>query len=249
MLKINNLSVSVDDKTILNNFDLQLNDGEIHVLMGKNGTGKSTISKVIMGDESYKVNSGDIYFNDTKLNDLSVSDRALLKIFLLGQNPIAVEGITTAGLLRTVLGKDGHVDIFKFNKELEEICEKLDLPKNFIHREINVGASGGERKKSELIQLWMLKPNLIILDELDSGLDVDALKICANSINDYYKEYKPTILIITHHTQIFDYIKPSKVHILANGKIIKTGNLDMAYEIEKNGFSITNELDGIDNYE
>ena len=244
MLNIKNLTAYVGDKKILDNINLNINDGEIHAIMGPNGTGKSTICKVLMGDLEYKIVSGTITYNGNVINDYDSSKRSLDGIFLLNQMPISVEGVTYAEMLRVALkAKTGkQINIFEFNKELETICEKLHLPKSFIHREINVGMSGGERKKNELLHMWVLKPSLLILDELDSGLDVDALKICSESIKEYYEKYKPSILIITHHTEVLEYIKPDFVHVLKNGSIVKTGNYDLAKNIEKYGFNNANEL-------
>ena len=241
MLKINNLNVSVSDKEILNRFNLNINDGEIHALMGPNGVGKSTICKTILGDKNYQITSGDIIYNNHVLNDMSTTERARLGIFLLNQNPITIEGVSNAEMLRTVLSEknDSPVDIFKFNNKMLEICKKIDLPVSFIHRNINEGMSGGERKKNELLHLWMLEPSFIILDEVDSGLDVDAIKLVANSIMEYYNKYKPSILIITHHEAILDLIKPEYVHIIKDGTIVETGNIDLAKNIEKNGFNGT----------
>ena len=242
MLRINNLNVSVSDKEILNKFNLNINDGEIHALMGPNGVGKSTICKTILGDKNYQITSGDIIYNNHILNDMSTTERARLGIFLLNQNPITIEGVSNAEMLRTVLSEknDNPVDIFKFNNKMLEICKKIDLPASFIHRNINEGMSGGERKKNELLHLWMLEPSFIILDEVDSGLDVDAIKLVANSIMEYYHEYKPSILIITHHEAILDLITPEYVHVIKDGKIVETGNIDLAKSIEKNGFNGTN---------
>lgn len=244
MLEIKDLTVNVLDKKIIHDFNLTINDGEIHVLMGPNGTGKSTICKTILGDDNYKIIKGTIKYNNTLLNELDTTSRARTGIFLLNQNPLTIEGVTNAEMLRSVLSeKTGQtVDIFKFNNKMLEICQKLDLPTSFIHRNINEGMSGGERKKNELLHMWMLEPSLIILDEVDSGLDVDALKLVANSIMAYYQEYKPSILIITHHIQILEYIKPQFVHVLKNGTITENGDLKLAENIEKHGFNGTNNV-------
>ena len=244
MFEINDLKVSVLDKNIINDLNLVINDGEIHVLMGQNGTGKSTICKTILGDKDYVIESGNIKYKNVSINELSTNERAKLGIFLLNQNPITIEGVTNQEMLRLALASkdDKQVDIFKFNNELVNICKKLDLPTSFIHRNINEGASGGERKKNELMHMWILKPSFIILDELDSGLDVDALKIVSKSLLDYYKEYKPSILIITHHIQILNYIKPDYVHVLENGTIVESGDINLAKEIEKNGFNRSNKV-------
>lgn len=244
MLQIKDLSASVDNKKIIDGFNLEINDGEIHVLMGPNGVGKSTICKLLLKDENYVVDSGEIIFNNNNLNNLSTTEVARLGIYLINQNPIAIEGVTNAEMLRTTISEitGKSVGIFEFNKKLENICAELEIPKEFIHREINVGMSGGERKKNELMHLWMLEPKFIILDELDSGLDVDALKVVADSINKYYEKFKPSILIITHHNKILEYIKPDKVHVLNNGKIVKSGDISIALEIEKYGFNKANTI-------
>ena len=239
MLKIDNLSVNVGDKEILHDFNLNINTGEIHVLIGPNGIGKSSICKAILGDPNYKITKGTIKYNDKVLNEMSTTDRARLGIFLLNQSPIAIEGVTNAEMLRSVLSeKEGKaINIFEFNKELTDICKKLDIPVSFIHRNINDGMSGGERKKNELMHMWILKPSFVILDEIDSGLDVDALKLVANSINEYYEEYKPSILLITHHKDLIELIKPTYTHVLKNGTIESTGDYNLAIETLKVGYN------------
>ena len=245
MLKIDNLNVYIenDNKKILDNFSLEINDGEIHAIMGKNGIGKSTLCKVIMGYPFYKIN-GSINYNKKELLGVDASEIAKNGIMLITQNPPAIEGVTNAEALRTALREKNteNIDIYKFNKEMEQICDKLCLDKSFIHKDINVGASGGERKKIELLHMGILKPNFIILDEIDSGLDVDALKIVSNFINEYYSKYKPSILLITHHKNIIEYIKPNYVHILSDGKIIKTGDYHLAENIENEGFSKASDI-------
>ena len=243
MLQIKNLTVSVDDKIILDNFNIDINDGEIHALMGQNGTGKSTLCKVLMKDPDYTIVSGEIIKNGKDLTKMSTTDIAREKVFLLNQTPIAIEGVTNAEMLRMTLSEvtGKRINIFEFNKKMEAICEKLSLPNSFIHREINVGMSGGERKKNELLHMWMLEPNLILLDEIDSGLDVDAINIVAKSINEYYEAFKPTILIITHHKKILDLIKPNYVHIMKNGHLVKSGDISLATTIENEGFSALDE--------
>lgn len=240
MLKIENLSLKVEDKELLNDFNLEIKEGEIHAIMGPNGIGKSSICKAIMGDSKYEVTKGSIKFMDKDITNLAPDLRAKMGIMLINQSPLAIEGVTNADMLRMALAnREGHsVDLYKFNKKIQEVCKRLDIPSSFIHRNINDGMSGGERKKNELMHMWMLEPKFLMLDELDSGLDVDALKVCSNSIMEYYKEYKPSILIITHHTQILDIIKPDYVHIIKDGTICYTGNLETAREIENQGFNI-----------
>ena len=238
MFKINNLCAMVSDKSVLNDLDLKIADGEIHVLMGKNGIGKSSLCKIIMRDNDYKVTGGNILYNGKNLLKMSTTEVAREKVMLISQNPIAIEGITNAEVLRTALReiKNENINIFEFNKSLEQACKELDLDPKFIHKEVNMGASGGERKKIELMHLALLEPQFIILDEIDSGLDVDALKVVAKFINNYHKKTKCSILIITHHPNIISYIKPNYVHILDEGKIVKTGDYHLAEEIEKEGF-------------
>ena len=239
MLKIDKLSVNVGDKEILHDFNLNINTGEIHVLIGPNGIGKSSICKAILGDPNYKITKGTIKYNDKVLNEMPTTDRARLGIFLLNQSPIAIEGVTNAEMLRSALSEreNKQINIFEFNKELTNICKKLDIPLSFIHRNINDGMSGGERKKNELMHMWILKPSFVILDEIDSGLDVDALKLVANSINEYYEEYKPSILLITHHKDLIELIKPTYTHILKNGTIESTGDYNLAIETLKVGYN------------
>lgn len=250
MLKINNLTVKAEDKVILDKFNLEIPDAEIHVLMGPNGTGKSTICKAIMHHPDYEITKGEIVYNDVLLNKVSTTEIAREGIFLLSQNPVEVEGITNAEMLRNVIGErtGERVDIFKFNKRLNEVCSIIDLPKPFVHRDINFNMSGGEKKKNELLHLFMLEPSFIILDEIDSGLDVDALKTVGKSLRKYYDLYKPAILIVTHHADILKYFDDYKVHILKNGSILRSGDKSLVKEIENIGFR-ADDLSGQDNNE
>ena len=242
-LKIENLTVSVENKIILKDFNLEINSGEIHVLMGPNGIGKSTLTKVIMGDPNYKILEGFIYYDDTLINNMSVDERSRLGIFLGMQLPPQIEGVTNADFLRSAVSVREKDDfkLFEFIKSLDVTVDKLKMNSNMIHRGINQGFSGGERKKNEILQMFMLKPSLVMLDEIDSGLDVDSLKIVGNNVMDYFKEYKPGILLITHYERLLDYIKPTHVHIISDGKIIKTGDYSLVKEIEKNGFKNIND--------
>ena len=245
MLTIKNLNLSINDKLLFEDINLKINAGEIHVFMGKNGVGKSSIVKAIMGDSNYTV-SGNILFNEKDITDFDISKRAKEGIYLLNQNPIQIEGVSNAEMLRAALSEKTSklINIFEFNKELENICNHLDLDKSFIHREINVGCSGGERKKIELLHLWMLKPSLIILDEIDSGLDVDAIKLVANSIKKYFEKYNPAIIIITHSSALINSFDNYFVHLLDNKKIIKTGDKKLANDILNKGFKdLSNAFD------
>lgn len=237
-LEIKNLTVEIQGKTILKDFNLTINSGEIHTIMGPNGTGKSTLSKVIMGDSNYKIISGDILFNDESILKLAVDERARLGIFLGLQMPLEVEGVTNADFLRTALStKDKeNFKLMPFIKKLDKTVEKLKMNKEMIHRGINQGFSGGERKKNEILQMYMLEPKMVLLDEIDSGLDVDSLKIVGNNVYEYYNENKPGILLITHYQRLLDYIKPTHVHIMKDGTIIKSGDFSLVKEIEENGY-------------
>ena len=237
-LKIENLTVAIDNKVILKEFNLTVKSGEIHAIMGPNGTGKSTLSKVIMGEPNYKILSGTISYDNIAINDKTTDERSKMGIFLGMQMPIEIEGVTNADLLRTAVHiKEGeNFKLFQFIKDLEKITEKLKMESNMVHRSINVGFSGGERKKNEILQMYMLKPNLVMLDEIDSGLDVDSLKIVGNNVMDYYHENHPGMIVITHYQRLLDYIKPDYVHIVKNGSIIKSGDSSLVKEIEQFGY-------------
>lgn len=239
MLKIKNVTVKVLDKIILEHLNLEIKPGEIHVLMGQNGAGKSTISKVILRDANYEVTEGAITLNNKDLLSMHTTDVAREGVFMVNQNPVEIAGVSNAEMLRTALTDMGknNMNILEFNRKLTSLCEKLDIPSSFIHRDINFNMSGGEKKKNELLHMWMLEPSFIILDEIDSGLDVDSLKLVAHSILEYYEEFKPSILIITHQKALLDIIKPDFVHILANKKIVSSGHAELAEKIFSEGFS------------
>lgn len=238
MLIIKDLKVSVLDKEILNGLNLEIGDGEVHAIMGPNGTGKSTLSKVIMRDENYNVLNGSINYNGNNILSMTTDEVARLGIFLAMQYPISIEGVSNADMLRTALSirENKSINLFKFVNELESAYDELNFDKSTIHSSINEGFSGGERKKNEIIGMRMLKPSLIILDEIDSGVDVDNLKIISETILKYKKESNASLLIITHYPHILKYIKPDYVHIMNNGKIVKTGNYDLALSILENGY-------------
>ena len=240
MLNIKNITVETSDgKKILDDFSLSIAPSEIHVIMGPNGTGKSTLSKVLMGHFDYDVKSGDILFMGESITSLAVDERAKRGIFLANQNPISIEGVTNSEFLKTALGsiQGRNVGIYEFVKMMEGAMEDLKMNNSFMHRAINKDFSGGERKKNEILQMKILKPKFIILDELDSGLDVDSLKIVCENIRSYLKENPSTsVLMITHYTRILEYIHPDVVHVMKNGKIVLSGNMDLAREIERIGY-------------
>ena len=240
-LQIIDLHVSVEGKEILKGVNLEMNTGEFHVIMGPNGTGKSTLSKVIMGHYKYQVNSGDILLNNESILDLDVSERAKKGLFLCMQDPTVIEGVSNSEFLRTARNSitGEKVNLYTFIKDMEKAMSDVKLDSSMLHRSLNMGFSGGEKKKNEVLQLKFLKPKFIILDELDSGLDVDSLRIVCKNINDYINDNPDvSVLIITHYPRILEYIKPDFVHILMDGKIQKTGDFNLALEIEKDGYKM-----------
>lgn len=238
ILNIDNLTVKVAGKTILKDFCLEIKSGEIHAIMGPNGTGKSTLTKVIMGDTNYEIVKGTISYNGKVINDMAVNERAKLGIFLGMQMPMTIEGVTNADFLRSALrAKEG--DKFKllpFIREVDELTKKLHMDPDMIHRGINDGFSGGERKKNEILQMNILKPDVVLLDEIDSGLDVDSLRLVGESVMDYYNDRKPAILLVTHYQRLLDYIKPDFIHIMKDGKIVLSGDKTLALKIEEEGY-------------
>jgi len=238
ILEIKNLTVAIENKVILKNFNLEIKSGEIHAIMGPNGTGKSTLSKVIMGDSNYQILEGNIYYDGKNINDLKVDERARLGIFLGMQMPLEIEGVTNADFLRTAVHeKQGNqFKLFNFIKELDEQVAHLKMNKDMVHRSVNAGFSGGERKKNEILQMYMLKPDMVLLDEIDSGLDVDSLKIVGESVMEYYQKYHCGILVITHYKRLLDYIHPTFVHIMKEGTIVKSGDASLVEEVETKGY-------------
>jgi len=239
-LEIKNLYVHAEDKDILKDFNLTINTGEIHAIMGPNGTGKSTLSKVIIGNDHYVIDKGDILVDGKSIKDIPTYERARMGIFLCFQSPVSIDGISNSEFIRTAMNSntDKPVGLYNFIKDLETNIDNLKMDKEMIHRSLNQGFSGGERKKNEILQILMLKPKLIIFDELDSGLDVDSLKIVCDNINNYLTNNPDTsVLFITHYTRILNYVKPTHVHMMNNGTIVKSGNFDLALEIEKNGYN------------
>jgi len=251
-IEIKNLNVDINDKNILNNYNLTINKGEIHAIMGPNGTGKSTLSKVIMGSSNYVIASGDILVDGTSILEKTTDERARMGIFLVYQNPISIEGISNSEFIRTALNQQQEkpVGLYEFVQKMEQGMTELKMDSSMMHRSLNQGFSGGERKKNEILQMKFLKPKFVILDELDSGLDVDSLKIVCDNINDYLKTNPDTsLLLITHYTRILDYIKPTHVHMMKNGTIIESGDYNLAKRIEKYGYNQSNSLGEVNDNE
>src|SRR6056297_1555292 len=238
LLKINNLASKIEKEEILKGIDLEMNKGEIHVLMGPNGAGKSTLANVLMGHPEHEITDGEVNFEGEKINDLAVDKRAKKGIFLSFQYPQEIPGVTVENFLRTaksaVTGE--NQSIFEFKFLLEEKMELRDIDQEYADRYLNKGFSGGEKKKNEILQMAVLEPKLAILDETDSGLDVDATKTVAEGIKKLASEDN-AMIIITHHNQILDYLKPDYVHVLVDGRIAKSGDMSLAKEIEDEGYA------------
>ncbi|MBR7063958.1 MAG: Fe-S cluster assembly ATPase SufC [Treponema sp.] len=239
LLDINNISVQVEEKQVLHNLSLKINKGETHVIMGPNGAGKSTLGNTIMGNPLYELVSGTITFDGKDMADEKADFRAKEGIFLTFQNPLEVPGISLESFIKSALQqKTGErVKLFQFQKDLKATMDLLGMNHDYATRDLNVGFSGGERKKSEILQLLMLKPKFAILDETDSGLDVDAVRIVSKGIQEYKNNCDGTLLIITHATKILESIPVDFVHILVKGKIVQTGDRSLIEEINKNGFA------------
>ena len=241
MLEIKNLHVSINNNKILKGLNLSVNKGEIHAIMGPNGSGKSTLAQVIAGRKEYKVNKGSIIYSNKKLLELSADERAKQGIFLAFQYPIEIPGISTTNFIKTAVNKirvskgKKPLDAVSFLKVMKEKMKIVKINQTLLSRSINEGFSGGEKKRNEIFQMAMLDPKLAILDETDSGLDIDALKIVAKGVNKLKSKNNATI-IITHYQRLLNYIIPDYVHVLIDGKVVKSGDKNLAQELEKKGY-------------
>jgi len=242
MLKIEKLSAGIENKIILDGVNLSINAGEFHVIMGRNGTGKSTLANIITGKEDYKINKGDILFKNKSILALSPEERACLGIFMSFQYPVSIPGVNSMHFLRAAVNSirknkgKSELDPSTFIKSFKKNLKIVGLKEDFTSRAVNDGFSGGEKKRFEILQMLMMEPELIILDETDSGLDIDALKIVSDGINKYQNK-KTAFLLITHYNRILQYLKPNYVHVLLNGKISKSGGKELALKLEENGYS------------
>ena len=238
LLITKDFSVNVEEKEILHKINLEIGNGETHVLMGPNGAGKSTLGYALMGNPRYQVTNGKIYFNGTELQDESADKRAQKGIFLSFQNPLEVPGISLANFIRNALEQrtGTRIRLWDFKKEMKKAMDVLQMDESYADRDLNVGFSGGEKKKAEILQLLMLKPSLAILDETDSGLDVDAVHTVSKGIEEYQKSKKGSLLIITHSTRILQSLHVDRTHVLVDGHLVASGDASLVDEINNHGF-------------
>ena len=241
MLEIKNLHANIDGKEILKGINLKINVGEVHAIMGPNGSGKSTLAQVLAGREEYEVTKGEVIYNGKNLLELSPEDRAREGLFLAFQYPIELPGVSNTNLLKTALNEIRkyrgleQVDAMEFLSLIKEKTKLVELDQHLLSRSVNEGFSGGEKKRNEIFQMAVLEPKLAILDETDSGLDIDALKIVANGVNSL-KSKENSVIVVTHYQRLLNYIIPDFVHVLYNGKIVKSGGKELAFELEDKGY-------------
>lgn len=251
VLKVEKLHATVNDVEIIKGLDLEIKGGEIHAIMGPNGTGKSTLSSVIMGNPKYEVQSGEITLDDESILEMPVDERSRNGIFLGMQYPSEVSGVTNSDFLRTAinarLGEGNEIGLFKFIKKLDKAVDKLEMREDLPHRYLNEGFSGGEKKRNEILQMMMLEPKIAILDEIDSGLDIDALRIVGENVTRLSEERgdEMGVLLITHYQRLLDYIKPDYIHVMMQGKIVKSGGPELALKLEQEGYDWLKEELGI----
>ena len=242
LLEVKNLQVRVDDREILHGLSLTVNKGEIHAIMGPNGSGKSTLSHVIAGKPGYEVTGGEILFNGEDLLEMSPDERAAKGVFLAFQYPVEIPGVATMTFLRTALNAqrkargEGEYSTPDFLKKVREVAARLNIPQEMLRRGVNVGFSGGEKKRNEILQMALLQPRLCVLDETDSGLDIDALKIVSDGVN-RLRSPERSMIVITHYQRLLDHIVPDVVHVLSRGRIVKTGGKELALELEAKGYA------------
>ena len=240
MLEIKNLKASIGDKDILKGLDISIKSGELHAIMGPNGSGKSTLANILSGKNGYEI-SGELKYQDKNLEEIPIDERAQKGIFLAFQYPTEIPGVNTNNFLKTSLNKvrkargEKELDTLSFLKLVKQKSSELGMEEKMLSRQLNVGFSGGEKKKNEILQMKILDPCLVILDETDSGLDIDALKTVANGVNSS-RDSKRAFLVITHYQRLLNYINPDFVHVLANGKIVKSGGMKLAEQLEKTGY-------------
>jgi len=247
ILKIKNLHaiVAEDESEILRGVDLELEPGQVHAIMGPNGSGKSTLAKVLTGHPAYEVTDGEVWYGDRNLLELDVDERARAGVFLAFQYPVDIPGVSIANFLRAAVQArrgDGELDIFEYQELLLERMRMLDMDPSFAQRSVNDGFSGGEKKRNEILQMAMLEPRLAILDETDSGLDIDALKVVSAGVNRLHAEWpQMTVLLITHYQRMLNYIRPDRVHVMVAGRIARSGGPELAHELEERGYEAFRE--------
>ena len=244
MLQLKDVKASINDKPIIKGLNLNIKAGEVHAIMGPNGSGKSTLANILSGKSGYEI-SGNLTYQGQNLKEIPIEERAQKGIFLAFQYPLEIPGVNTRNFLKTSLNSvrkskgEKELDTLTFLKLIKEKASELNIDEKFLSRQLNVGFSGGEKKKNEILQMKLLEPKLSILDETDSGLDIDALRVVADGVNSY-KNKDNAFLIITHYQRLLDYIKPDFIHVLSDGKIIKTGNAELGQELEKSGYENLN---------
>lgn len=248
-LKIENLQVEIEGKKILKDFSLEINGGEIHAIMGPNGTGKSTLASALMGHPKYEVTSGKVTFDGKDLLEMEVDERAQAGLFLAMQYPSEISGITNADFLRSAINarreEGDEISLMKFIRKMDEKMDMLEMDQSFSQRYLNEGFSGGEKKRNEILQMLMIEPKIAILDEIDSGLDIDALKVVSEGVN-AMRSSEFGCLIITHYQRLLNYIKPDKVHVMMQGRIVKSGGPELAERLEAEGYDWIKEELGIE---